>query len=74
MAIKPLEQRSLADSRYPQLCRSNVIQLLQGQCIDPESLIELLTMKDVKDGQDVGDFITAMKVLRDWQQQVVRRC
>jgi len=46
---------------------------LQGQCIDPESLIELLTMKDIKDGQDVGDFITAMKVLRDWQQQVVRR-
>jgi hypothetical protein len=67
-----LRKRSSTKLRVPQLCRSNIIHLLRGQSIDPESLIELLTTKDVKDEQDVGDFITAMKVLRDWQQQAVR--
>jgi hypothetical protein len=37
-------------------------------------LIDLLTVKDVKSAEDRGDFVSAMKVLRDWQQQEVRFC
>lgn len=45
--------------------------ILDGRSIHRESLIDLLTAKDVKTAEDVGDFVSAMKVLRDWQQQEV---
>ena len=51
------------------LCYENVVALLEGRTIDRESLIDLLTAKDVKSAEDRGDFVSAMKVLRDWQQQ-----
>lgn len=57
-----------------QLCYENVVALLEGRTIDRESLIDLLTVKDVKSAEDRGDFVSAMKVLRDWQQQEVRFC
>jgi len=45
--------------------------MLEGRIIDRESLIDLLTVKDVKSAEDVGDFVSALKVLRDWQQEEV---
>lgn len=54
-----------------QLYHDNVMALLEGRLIDRGSLIDLLTLKDVKSTDDVGDFISAMKIVRDWQQEEV---
>jgi hypothetical protein len=60
--------RELGLTSLEELYRQGATSVLQGKSIDRETVIDLLTIKEVNEDEGIDDFVTALKILHDWRE------